>query len=46
MRSNLTLEYGFRWSFLREPYHAQDLQSSWDLAFYNPAWIPVISVMV
>ena len=36
MRSNLTLEYGFRWSFLREPVHAQDLQSSWDLRFYDP----------
>jgi hypothetical protein len=36
-RSNLTLEYGFRWSFLREPFDANDLISSWEAAFYNPA---------
>lgn len=37
VRSNLTVEYGARWSFFREPNHARDLQSSWDIRFYNPA---------
>jgi hypothetical protein len=37
IRRNLTLEYGFRWSFLREPWHAHDRHSSWDPSLYNPA---------
>jgi hypothetical protein len=35
-RPNLTVEYGFRWSFLREPWHANDRHSSWDAALYDP----------
>ncbi|HYY41576.1 MAG TPA: hypothetical protein VE775_02515, partial [Pyrinomonadaceae bacterium] len=36
VRSNLTLELGARWSFLREPYEANDLLSAFDPRFYNP----------
>jgi hypothetical protein len=36
-KSNFTLEYGFRWSFLREPFAADNVMSSWNAAFYNPA---------
>jgi hypothetical protein len=36
-KSNLTLEYGFRWSFLREPFAANNVMTSWNAAFYNPA---------
>src|SRR5262249_15998128 len=36
-RSNLTIEYGFRWSLFREPYDENDLISSWNFNFYNPA---------
>jgi hypothetical protein len=36
-RSNLTVEYGFRWSFLREPFAADKGITSWNAAFYNPA---------
>lgn len=39
-KSNLTLEYGFRWSFLREPFAADNVMSSWNAAFYNPAGNP------
>ncbi len=35
-KSNLTVEYGFRWSFLREPFAANKAISSWNAAFYNP----------
>jgi hypothetical protein len=39
-KSNLTLEYGFRWSFLREPFAADNVMSSWNAAFYNPGGDP------
>lgn len=34
---NVTLDYGFRWSFLREPYDANNQMASFSLAAYNPA---------
>jgi len=37
MKRNLTVEYGFRWSLLREPYDANNRMSSWNSAFFNPA---------
>jgi hypothetical protein len=37
-RRNLTLEYGFRWSFLREPYSATDQLAS----FQSNLWDPTI----
>ncbi|HVF49472.1 MAG TPA: carboxypeptidase regulatory-like domain-containing protein [Pyrinomonadaceae bacterium] len=37
VRPNLTLELGARWSFLREPYEANDEISVFDPRFYNPA---------
>ena len=37
LRRNLTLEYGARWSFLRQPYDASDKIASFVPAFYNPA---------
>lgn len=33
----LTLTYGFRWSFLREPYDATNQMASFSLAAYNPS---------
>ncbi|HKT23373.1 MAG TPA: carboxypeptidase regulatory-like domain-containing protein [Terriglobales bacterium] len=33
---NLTLDYGFRWSFLREPYAADGRMASFSLAAYDP----------
>lgn len=36
----VTLNYGFRWSFLREPYSANDAMASFSLADYNPAGAP------
>jgi|HubBroStandDraft_1064217.scaffolds.fasta_scaffold00130_15 hypothetical protein len=35
-RPNLTLEYGFRWSFLREPYAANNGMSAFEPYAYNP----------
>ena len=32
----VTLTYGFRWSFLREPYDANNQMASFSLAAYNP----------
>jgi hypothetical protein len=32
----VTLNYGFRWSFLREPYDANNQMASFSLAAYNP----------
>jgi hypothetical protein len=32
----VTLNYGFRWSFLREPYDADNRMASFSLAAYNP----------
>jgi hypothetical protein len=37
MRRNLTLEYGIRWSLLREPYDSTNAFSSFNPALYNPA---------
>ena len=37
VRRNVTVEYGFRWSFLRQPYDANDRIASFVPAFYNPA---------
>lgn len=36
-RPNLTVEYGFRWSLLREPYEVNDAMTSFSPAHYNPA---------
>lgn len=36
LRRNLTLEYGLRWSFLRNPYSNKDLISSWQPNLYDP----------
>ena len=36
----VTLNYGFRWSFLREPYDANNQMASFSLAAYNPAGNP------
>jgi hypothetical protein len=33
----VTLTYGFRWSFLREPYDENNQMASFSLAAYNPA---------
>jgi hypothetical protein len=35
IRRNLTLEYGFRWSFFREPYSGTNAQASWSLADWS-----------
>lgn len=37
VRRNVTLEYGARWSFLRNPYSRQNKISSWQPNLYNPA---------
>jgi hypothetical protein len=37
IRRNLTINYGFRWSFYRETYSEKNLQASFSLADYNPA---------
>jgi hypothetical protein len=37
IRRNLTLEYGFRWSFLREPTSEFNNQAGWSLAAWSPA---------
>jgi hypothetical protein len=36
----VTVNYGFRWSFLREPYDANNKMASFSLAAYNPAGNP------
>jgi len=36
-RRNLTVEYGFRWSFLREPYEVNNAMTSFSPAAYNPS---------
>jgi hypothetical protein len=36
-RRNLTLSYGFRWSFYRQPYSQVNNWASFSLADYNPA---------
>jgi len=40
MSRRVTLTYGFRWSFLREPYDANNQMASFSLAAYNPAGDP------
>lgn len=40
IRRNVTLTYGFRWSFLREPYDDNNQMASFSLADYNPAGNP------
>jgi hypothetical protein len=37
VRRNLTVDYGFRWSFLRQPIEQHNNIASWSLAAYNPA---------
>src|SRR6266542_1569804 len=37
LRRNVTLEYGFRWSFLRTPFGADNRISSWQPNLYDPA---------
>ncbi len=37
VRRNITLEYGVRWSLLRNPFSAKDLISSWQPNLYDPA---------
>jgi hypothetical protein len=37
IRRNLTINYGFRWSFYREPYSQTNTWASFSLADYNPA---------
>ena len=34
---NLTINYGFRWSFYREPFACNNHSASFSLAAYNPA---------
>ena len=36
-RRNLTLEYGFRWSFLRQPFAAKDKITNFQPSAYDPA---------
>ena len=40
IRRNVTLTYGFRWSFLREPYDDNNQMASFNIADYNPAGNP------
>ena len=37
IRRNITFEYGLRWSFLRQPYVADDRIASFQPSAYNPA---------
>jgi hypothetical protein len=37
IRRNVSLNYGFRWSFYREPYGSDNKWASFSLADYNPA---------
>jgi len=37
VKRNLTLEYGLRWSFLRQPFSAVNKISSWQPKLFNPA---------
>jgi hypothetical protein len=37
VRRNLTLEYGARWSLLRNPFSAKDIISSWQRNLYDPS---------
>jgi hypothetical protein len=40
IKRNVTLTYGFRWSFLREPYDDTNQMASFSQAAYNPAGNP------
>ncbi len=40
IRRNLTVEYGFRWSFLRQPTEQHNMISSWSLGAYDPLGTP------
>jgi Carboxypeptidase regulatory-like domain/TonB-dependent Receptor Plug Domain len=40
IKRNVTVTYGFRWSFLREPYDDNNQMASFSLAAYNPAGNP------
>jgi hypothetical protein len=42
LRPNLTLSYGMRWSFFRQPTDAKGLLSNFDPAAYDPAKAPCI----
>ncbi len=35
VRRNVSLDYGFRWSFYREPYSAQNQYANWSLATWD-----------
>jgi hypothetical protein len=37
VRHNVTLEYGFRWSFLRNPFSSKNSVSSWQPSAFDPA---------
>jgi hypothetical protein len=37
VRRNVTLSYGFRWSFFREPYGQNNEWTSWSPAYYDPS---------
>jgi hypothetical protein len=37
VRRNLTVDFGFRWSFLRQPTEQHNMIASWSLADYNPS---------
>ncbi len=40
LTNRITVNYGFRWSFLREPYDANNQMASFSLAAYNPSGNP------
>jgi hypothetical protein len=40
IRRNVTVDYGFRWSFYREPFASNNGIASFSLAAYNPAGNP------
>ena len=40
IRRNVTLDYGFRWSFYREPFASNNHWASFSLSDYNPALPP------
>jgi hypothetical protein len=37
VRRNLTVDYGFRWSFLRQPVEQHNQIASWELSQYDPS---------
>ena len=41
IRRNVTLNYGFRWSFYREPYAGNNAIASFNLGDYNPSGNPL-----